>query len=916
MYMSKEPRRINLSEERVKVSKGKQYTQFNAYDPECLEEYEELILSKFASNPELQALLKANMDKVTEFIIGDRLNSGVGVSASVFNSDGSRQIHMDTLFFDERDNTFTVKPDCDYFDTLVVDALLHVAAGKKGNLTGVLERERNAEGKSTGKKKNSGLNEGITQYIAEAITGKKIPEEANNYSFNTEMVSLLADVLGPGLITNAYFGDSNTLKDAMNALAQDPEYYDKFNRDLDTINKLQTTVKRIKNGSIKPKDPESLAKMETVLKAQQERLVESVFANIIIPQIQSYKVENKNIAATKDLRQSKLLPILKKHEELLRIVAKYISPSLHSEFVSDQALSAIQKEVRENGINFAKIAEASRKIDESKKTATVTANKYTEEVNKFYIENEQALNSNRTTQLSPFLKRELQQFLKIYDQLKEIAEKNGGPTVESFNDYDRWFRAHFSKIPNLDEEIAKIRVEEQVRQQAARTEEPAELKAAREAGRKAGEEALGGKKEEQQEPKKQPSEPEKPKRQEDTSVLSKKFVASDLSGQVFDQRNLSLYEKAMNYANATGEGISPDDTLLVEMRNKSVEKYMSSLPNNPPKALYAVYGDRWREVLAQAYAEGYRQGMASRLNEATQKGMEQRAETKNAILNGKPLEEPKRSMDLEELKFVHETFEIVSFEDGYERVINKSTKQPVLSERTMTGKIYAEEWVATTGIEQDDHTLEAFTPKHAEMFENFNAVVRSHIKEDGQLDIDSAMEELASKGEGYKAISDSLLGDQEHIRLTSEFITLNAKKEELVNAPKTVEHHRPEQPLTDLTQVLTHVTEATEEEINSQLNIFNGAPIKQEDGRVYYPFNDPVTAAKLNTRYLELTGEDHPVFVQHAPSLIEGLLKDKDSLASSYPPDYFDKLTLIKGDLESRHPELVQTEQQEKKGHR
>ena len=71
---------------------------------------------------------------------------------------------------------------------------------------------------------------------------------------------------------------SSILKDAMNALAGDPEFYDKFNKDLDTINKLQETVRRIKSGALKSKNPEEdLARMEAVLQAQQERLTRSAF---------------------------------------------------------------------------------------------------------------------------------------------------------------------------------------------------------------------------------------------------------------------------------------------------------------------------------------------------------------------------------------------------------------------------------------------------------------------------------------------------------------------------------------------------------------------------------------------------------------------------------------------------------------
>ena len=49
------------------------------------------------------------------------------------------------------------------------------------------------------------------------------------------------------------------------------------------------------------------------------------------------------------------------------------------------------------------------------------------------------------------------------------------------------------------------------------------------------------------------------------------------------------------------------------------------------------------------------------------------------------------------------------------------------------------------------------------------------------------------------------------------------------------------------------------------------------------------------------------MFVAEAPGIIEKMQQDKDSFiqAGAYPKEYFDKLTEIQKDLESRHPELV-----------
>ena len=52
-----------------------------------------------------------------------------------------------------------------------------------------------------------------------------------------------------------------------------------------------------------------------------------------------------------------------------------------------------------------------------------------------------------------------------------------------------------------------------------------------------------------------------------------------------------------------------------------------------------------------------------------------------------------------------------------------------------------------------------------------------------------------------------------------------------------------------------------------------------------------MSASKLNARYKELTGQNHPVFTEQAPKVIDDLMKDKDMLiqAGAYGTDYFDK---------------------------
>lgn len=145
-------------------------------------------------------------------------------------------------------------------------------------------------------------------------------------------------------------------------------------------------------------------------------------------------------------------------------------------------------------------------------------------------------------------------------------------------------------------------------------------------------------------------------------------------------------------------------------------------------------------------------------------------------------------------------------------------------------------------------------------------------------------------------------------------------KKELENAKKQVEPNkikkaRPEigknngmeiveghHPLLDYQKVMDNLSSASLEDVSAQLDYYNGAPV-MIDGASYHPFNDPISAARLNARYFELTGENHPTFVEQAPKVIDGLLKDAPQLieAGAYTPIYFEKIARIKNNLESEN---------------
>lgn len=81
-------------------------------------------------------------------------------------------------------------------------------------------------------------------------------------------------------------------------------------------------------------------------------------------------------------------------------------------------------------------------------------------------------------------------------------------------------------------------------------------------------------------------------------------------------------------------------------------------------------------------------------------------------------------------------------------------------------------------------------------------------------------------------------------------------------------------------EIFLNPHQASLEDISSLLNYFDGGCVLI-DGIVYQAYNDPMVAAKLNARYKELTGEDHPVFIERVSNVIDSLMKDKQMLIDS-----------------------------------
>lgn len=108
-----------------------------------------------------------------------------------------------------------------------------------------------------------------------------------------------------------------------------------------------------------------------------------------------------------------------------------------------------------------------------------------------------------------------------------------------------------------------------------------------------------------------------------------------------------------------------------------------------------------------------------------------------------------------------------------------------------------------------------------------------------------------------------------------------------------------EHALSRLSQITQNLEQATLEDITQLLDCFNGSPILI-DGVSTMPFNDPVTAARLNARYSELTGEEHQNFLEQQPKVLENLLSRENFWLQNdvYTPMQMDLFRRLKENID------------------
>ena len=446
--------------------------------------------------------------------------------------------------------------------------------------------------------------------------------------------------------------------------------------------------------------------------------MESVFADIIIPQIAKKDVKE---------RQNILVNLSMHHSSVLRTVQKYI-PNIQNtpnafEDMSDERLEKMRSEIGAFGIDFKAMQEAARRVNEGHKLGPRIAADFIGAVDSFYEENEQVLKADRSSALTPLLRSQLEGFVDKLDVLEAHAvTEQDKANVEGFK---KFLKAYFHKVPDLDSEIEKIRTakKEKKNEHAEKKEEPVVqpkkegtkeehvdgapvhspeveeiLDDVKQAGQAAAKTAVHEK----------PEDSKEEAKEQRTFDLKDRFVIDNITGEVIDQHGATMYEKVRNIVQATGDFDYLTVPEVAEKRSKATRSFtnvfMNDLNETQKKILEKAYGKNWVGVVQQAYIDGYNQAIEFELGKAKLEGQSLRAENMQRTNETAKKTAP---VSFEEVKFVYENFDIKTNDEGQVEVIDKVTGQVVTNKATVTKALFAREWVNAAGaIQKEDGTVE------------------------------------------------------------------------------------------------------------------------------------------------------------------------------------------------------------------
>lgn len=191
----------------------------------------------YLKNNDLNAeFFKNNMDSIKELYVENPIE--IGDYATIVSRapapDRPAEIMIDKQFveMDEFDNPIRIKPQIkDWVYCQIVNKLLYAATRYDG-ITGIMTN-----------KNNRGLNEGLTQMIAEEILGYSVIDvEEYKYQNSKNISKILYITFGEEIILDSYFNHSYKLEIACNDLANDKEFYMELNNNLSDMYKIEKNL--------------------------------------------------------------------------------------------------------------------------------------------------------------------------------------------------------------------------------------------------------------------------------------------------------------------------------------------------------------------------------------------------------------------------------------------------------------------------------------------------------------------------------------------------------------------------------------------------------------------------------------------------------------------------------------------------
>lgn len=422
-----------------------------------------------------------------------------------------------------------------------------------------------------------------------------------------------------------------------------------------------------------------------------------------------------------------------------------------------KSMVSIIKEIRPNFYEdvFSKIMEKCREngIDD---------NFFFQKSTKAKFASQDAKMARSSSTLTDSVHNELVQAVQVLCLLERTSDSNRSRKIAEMH-LDN-IRKYFKNIPNIDEEIAKIKNE--ILNGVTPVEE------AYITGTKDADKTISS--EEESEPEKQEKEVEEKKQEEQSKNnkynLSSNFVYSDITGEIYDLRNLPIYEKTTLITRATGEMVSLDDEVISARRSYYADKYIASLSERRVLKLQKMYGENWEKVIRDAYEKGFKEGTLTKVTKTTFKGNKLRKKDEEILAKKGTFPTSKAKIDLEELKFCCEEFDIHKKDKGFE-VVDKDGKV-ITNPRTRNMVMFAKQWAAI-GKEI------AFSETGEQLYSLIQNQAQKDLEQKGIIDVDNLQSyaaDLGDKGDAFSKITTFLFQNDTKTKFMDSYFRMQTPK--------------------------------------------------------------------------------------------------------------------------------------------